>query len=167
MPRGLVSSEVQRQESKERGPEVSKCHRVQTFLVIRVIITLVTSCWTSAFRAPAPAVPSSQQLAAISPGLIINPPPTRKAGLWLPLTRNCLYSPSCREEPFSETQRYIKEPRRRKPSSLEHVSNNTSLLDWPTRPRPRCSPDEQPCRRVRQASSQRARGHHPDTRMPR
>src|SRR5215210_144815 len=74
---------------------------------------------------------------------------------------------SFRQTGFSETQRHIKEPRRRKPSPLEHVSNNTSLLDWPTRPRPRCSPDEQPCRRVRQASSQRARGHHPDTRMPR
>src|SRR5215204_4338511 len=97
MPRGLVSSEVQRQESKERGPEVSKCHRVQTFLVIGVIITLVTSCWTSAFRAPAPAVPSSQQLAAISPGLIIYPPPTRKAGILATPKRNGLYSPSCRE----------------------------------------------------------------------
>src|SRR5215218_7433526 len=89
------------------------------------------------------------------------PPPTRMAGLWLPLTRNCLYSPSCREEPFSETQRYIKEPRRRKPSPLEHVSNNTPLLDWPTRPRPRCSPAGQPCRRVRQA------GHAGGERQPR
>src|SRR5215212_8975190 len=85
MPRGLVSSEVQRQESKEREPEVSKCHRVQTFLVIGVIITLVTSCWTSAFRAPAPAVPSSQQLDAISPALLFTPLLQGRPGFWLPL----------------------------------------------------------------------------------
>jgi hypothetical protein len=91
-----VSSEVQRQESKERGPEVTKCHIVQTLSVIGVIITLVTSCWTSAFRAPAPAVPSSQQLAAFSPGLIITPLLQGRPGFWLPL-RNGLYSPSYRE----------------------------------------------------------------------
>jgi hypothetical protein len=73
-----VSSEVQRQESKERGPEVTKCHIVQTLSVIGVIITLVTSCWTSAFRAPAPAVPSSQQLAAFPPALLL--PPSYKEG---------------------------------------------------------------------------------------
>ena len=75
----------------------AKCHKVQSLSVIGVIIILVTSCWTSAFRAPAPAVPSSQQLAAISPGLIIYPPPTRKAGILATPKRNGLYSPSCRE----------------------------------------------------------------------
>src|SRR5829696_3237054 len=71
-------------------PGVTKCHRVQTFLIIGVTITLVSSCWTRAF--PAPAVPSSQQLVAISPGLI-SPLLQGRPGIWLPL-RHCLYLPN-------------------------------------------------------------------------
>src|SRR5919112_2242899 len=86
----LGSSETGEQGKRARG---AKCHKVQTLSVIGVIITLVTSCWTSAFRAPAPAVPSSQQLAAISPGLIIIPLLQGRPGFWLPL-RHCIYLPN-------------------------------------------------------------------------
>src|SRR5215204_5552362 len=55
-------------------PGVAKYHRVQILLVIGVIITLVTSFWTRAFPSLAPAVPHSQQLAAIFPGLLLITP---------------------------------------------------------------------------------------------
>jgi hypothetical protein len=98
----LGSSETGEQGKRARG---AKCHKVQTSSVIGVIITLVTSCWTSAFRAPAPAVPRSQQLAAISPGLIIYPPPTRKAGILATPKKRPLFTELSRAKVFPETQR--------------------------------------------------------------
>src|SRR5215216_3595013 len=83
-------------------PGVTKCHRAQIFLVISVTIALVTSCWTRAYPSLAPAVPHSQQRAAIFPGLI-TPLLQGRPGFWLPL-RNCLYSPSFRVEAFPETR---------------------------------------------------------------
>jgi hypothetical protein len=60
-----VMSRINKQVSV---PGVTKCHSVQTLLVIGVTIPLSASCWTRSFSAP--AVPSGQQLDAISPGLI-------------------------------------------------------------------------------------------------
>src|SRR5215204_2809782 len=94
---------------------LTKCHRVQTLFVISATITLVSSCCARAFPTPAPAVPSSQQLAAISPGLIITPLLQGRPGFGyspkkLPLFTESLFteslfteSPSRREGSFSET----------------------------------------------------------------
>ena len=85
-------------------PGDTKCHIVQILFVIGVTITLVTSCWARGVSFP-PSVCCSKQ------------PTTRRyfsrpyyypllqgrPGLWLPHTRNCFYSPSCREGLFSES----------------------------------------------------------------
>ena len=61
-------------------PGVTKCPRVQTFLVIGVTITLVTSCWMRAFLRAFSLFPIcfSQQLDTINPALLL--PPSYKEG---------------------------------------------------------------------------------------
>src|SRR5215208_4995337 len=66
-------------------PGVTKCPRVQTFLVIGVAITLVTSYWRRLVLFPSCSV-SSQQLDAINPALLL--PPSYKEG------RECGHSPT-------------------------------------------------------------------------
>ena len=97
VPQGVISG-LNKQKSV---PGDTKCQRVQSLLVISATIALVTSYagrWPSFF--PVPAVPSSQQLDAISPALL---PPSNKEGqdFGCPL-RNCLYSLDCLEKVFSE-----------------------------------------------------------------
>src|SRR5215217_5285600 len=65
-------------------PGVTKCPRVQTFLVIGVAITLVTSYWRRLVLFPSCSV-SSQQLGAINPALLL--PPSYMEG------RACGHSP--------------------------------------------------------------------------
>src|SRR5829696_2854315 len=73
-------------------PGVSKCHRVQTFLVIGVTITLVTSCWMRVLSLPQlfRKQPTTRRY---YPGLIITPLLQGRPGIWLPL-RHCLYLPN-------------------------------------------------------------------------
>src|SRR5829696_5812131 len=86
-------------------PGVTKCPRVQTFLVISVTIILVTSCGTGVFPASASAVPSSQQLDAINPAFFCLTSP-RKAGHLATLLSNCRYSLRIREGLYSRKLRH-------------------------------------------------------------
>jgi hypothetical protein len=73
-------------------PGVTKRHRVQPLLLIGATITLVTSCWTRVFPTLAPAVPSSQQLAAIFPAFFLLPFPKKKAGILITPKKRPLFT---------------------------------------------------------------------------
>src|SRR5215211_1493348 len=85
-------------------PQVTKWHKAQTTLIISVTITSVTRCWARGVPL-SPSVCCSKQPTTrrYFSRPYITPLLQGRPGLWLPPTRNCLYSPSCREGFFSET----------------------------------------------------------------